>query len=106
MENNNDMKGVESLAAAVEYITKQVSKAEPKDDILVFLHEKLKKIETYDSNKTVIGKWMSLLISQNKKDVSIHQALWNLQGFDFMSFSDKFQKINLKQILDLLPKES
>ena len=63
MENNNDMKGVESLAAAVEYITKYVSKAEPKDDILVFLHEKLKSIEKYDPSKSVIGKWMSLLIS-------------------------------------------
>ena len=46
---------------------------------------------------------MSLLISQNKKDVSIHQALWNLQGFDFMTFSDKFQTINLHEILNLHP---
>ena len=45
MENNNDIKGVESLAAAVEYITKYVSKTEPKDDILMFLHEKLQKID-------------------------------------------------------------
>ena len=46
---------------------------------------------------------MSLLISYNKKDVSIHQALWNLQGFDFMTFSDKFQSINLHEILKLHP---
>ena len=45
MENNNDIKGVESLAAAVEYITKYVSKTEPKDDILMFLNEKLQSIQ-------------------------------------------------------------
>lgn len=72
----------------------------------MFLHEKLKNIETYDPNKSVLGKWMSLLISYNKKDVSIHQALWHLQGFDFMHFSDKFQTINIKDILNLQPSES
>jgi hypothetical protein len=42
---------------------------------------------------------MSLLIRLNKKDVSIHQAFWHLQDFDFMAFSDKFQRINLHEIL-------
>ena len=44
---------------------------------------------------------MSLIITYNKKDISIHQCLWALQGFDFMTFSDKFQTINLHEILSL-----
>ena len=42
---------------------------------------------------------MSLLIRLNKKDVSIHQALWHLQDYEFMAFSDKFKKINLHDVL-------
>ena len=44
---------------------------------------------------------MSLVITYNKKDISIHQCLWALQGFDFMTFSDKFQTVNLQEILNL-----
>jgi hypothetical protein len=43
---------------------------------------------------------MSLIISYNKKDVSIHQALWYLQDFDFMDFSDKFQRIDISPIVE------
>ena len=42
---------------------------------------------------------MSLLIRLNKKDVSIHQALWHLQDQEFMAFSDKFKRINLHDVL-------
>jgi hypothetical protein len=45
MEANNDMKCVESISAASEYITKYVSKDEPRDEILIELHNKLKNIE-------------------------------------------------------------
>jgi hypothetical protein len=48
---------------------------------------------------------MSLIITYNKKDISIHQALWFLQNFDFMSFSDKFQTIKLHDIIEASEKQ-
>lgn len=43
---------------------------------------------------------MSLIITQNKKDISIHQALWYLQDFDFMDFSDKFKRVDISPIVE------
>ena len=43
---------------------------------------------------------MGLVLSYNKKDVSYHQAIWSLQDYEFMEFSDKFQKLNLQSILN------
>ena len=45
MEANNDMKCVESIAAASEQITKYVSKEEPKDEIILDLYNRLKNID-------------------------------------------------------------
>ena len=42
---------------------------------------------------------MSLAIKHNTKSVTLHQAIWKLQNFKFMWFSDKFQRVNLYDYL-------
>ena len=43
---------------------------------------------------------MGLVLKYNKKDVSYHQAIWKLQNFNFMTFSDKFPKLNIYKVID------
>ena len=62
-DSNNDLKGVESIAATADYISKYISKDEPKDDILIELHKKIKNIDEYNPNQSIVGKWMSLIIT-------------------------------------------
>lgn len=43
---------------------------------------------------------MSLVLRHNKKDITYNHAIWTLQKFDFMSFSDTFVTLNLNDVLD------
>ena len=61
--SNNDKKGVESISAATEYLAKYITKDEPKDDILIELNKKIKNIDQYNPERSLIGKWMSLIIT-------------------------------------------
>ena len=83
MESNNDLKFVESLAAAMTYLTKYLTKSEPRCDIMLELKHKISEIHNYDPDdqRSELSKFISLAIKYNKKDVSLHQALWKLQDF-------------------------
>ena len=43
---------------------------------------------------------MSLVLRHNKKDITYNHAIWTLQKFDFMTFSDTFVKLNLHGVLN------
>ena len=104
LESNNDMKGVVSISAVAEYITKYITKAESKDDMTLLLKEKMidyQKYEDADNLKSDLSKFMGLVLKQSKKDVSYHHAIWKLQNFEFMKFSDKFPKLNLYKVIDV-----
>ena len=49
--------------------------------------------------KSDLSRFMSLAIKANTKNVTLHQAIWKLQKFKFMQFSDKFQRVNLYDYL-------
>ena len=69
----------------------------------LLLKEKMVNYEKYEDDENVksdLSKFMGLVLSQNKKDVAYHHAIWSLQDFEFMEFSDKFPKLNLYNILN------
>ena len=60
------MKGVVSIAAVAEYITKYITKAESKDDMTLILKEKMANYEKYedeDNVKSDLSKFMGLVLS-------------------------------------------
>lgn len=72
-ESNNDIKGVVSVMAVAEQITKQICKAESKDDMTLLLKEKMVNYEKYEDDENIksdLSKFMGLVLSYNKKDVA------------------------------------
>lgn len=47
------------------------------------LRDKINDIHKYDpdDHRSELSKFISLAIKYNKKDVSLHQAVWKLQDF-------------------------